>query len=155
MIKHIISGYCSLNINKNDGGDCLKLDILGITIEEVKYNKENLEFNINEFTAFGKELVIKLPNNLQNTFNIDIKYKTGETPCLCWLNPAQTAGKKLPYLFTQGQACLNRGLFPSQDTPSVRSTFDAKIKVLKPYNVVMSANRITVFFNILLERSNY
>ena len=31
--------------------------------------------------------------------------------------------------FSMGQACLNRGLFPCQDTPSVRATFDATFEV--------------------------
>lgn len=42
-------------------------------------------------------------------------------------------------MFTQGQACLNRALFPCQDTPSVRITYSATIAVDKALVAVMSA----------------
>lgn len=62
-----------------------------------------------------------------------------EGPAICWLNPEQTAGKKYPYLFTQGQACLNRSLFPCQDTPSIKVTFSTELVVPKPLVPVCSA----------------
>ena len=55
-----------------------------------------------------------------------------------WLAPAQTAGKRLPYLYSQGQACLNRGVFPCQDTPAVKSTFEACLRVPTGFKAVMS-----------------
>lgn len=48
---------------------------------------------------------------------------------VCWLTPEQTAGKQKPYMYTQGQAVLNRSFFPCFDSPAVKSTYSASIKV--------------------------
>eukprot|EP00929_Paragymnodinium_shiwhaense_P067574 TRINITY_DN33992_c0_g1_i1.p1 TRINITY_DN33992_c0_g1~~TRINITY_DN33992_c0_g1_i1.p1 ORF type:complete len:557 (-),score=114.30 TRINITY_DN33992_c0_g1_i1:318-1892(-) len=62
-----------------------------------------------------------------------------EAPATTWLEPLQTHGKQKPYLFTQGQACLNRSLFPCMDTPAVRFTYDAVLHVPQGFTAVMSA----------------
>uniref|UniRef100_A0A674J6R2 Arginyl aminopeptidase n=1 Tax=Terrapene triunguis TaxID=2587831 RepID=A0A674J6R2_9SAUR len=58
---------------------------------------------------------------------------------VCWLTPEQTAGKQKPYMYTQGQAVLNRSFFPGFDTPAVKSTYSATIKVPEGFTAVMSA----------------
>ncbi|KFV67326.1 Aminopeptidase B, partial [Dryobates pubescens] len=60
-------------------------------------------------------------------------------PQVCWLAPEQTAGKQKPYMYTQGQAVLNRSFFPCFDTPSVKSTYSATVKVPEGFTAVMSA----------------
>lgn len=50
-------------------------------------------------------------------------------PQVCWLAPKQTAGKQKPYMYTQGQAVLNRSFFPCFDTPSVKFTYSATVQV--------------------------
>ncbi|HET9355798.1 MAG TPA: M1 family metallopeptidase [Sphingomicrobium sp.] len=62
---------------------------------------------------------------------------------LQWLSPEQTAGKKQPYLFSQGQPTLNRTWIPTQDSPGVRQTWSAKISAPAPIKVVMSGDRLT------------
>ncbi len=57
---------------------------------------------------------------------------------LQWLNPEQTAGKAQPFLFSQGQAILNRTWIPTQDSPGIRQTWRARITAPKPLTVVMS-----------------
>ena len=51
---------------------------------------------------------------------------------LCVLAPQQTAGKNLPFLFTQGQAILTRTWVPTQDSPGIRQTYEAIIRVPEP-----------------------
>uniref|UniRef100_A0A8D2QIN2 Arginyl aminopeptidase n=1 Tax=Zonotrichia albicollis TaxID=44394 RepID=A0A8D2QIN2_ZONAL len=60
-------------------------------------------------------------------------------PQVCWLSPEQTAGKQKPYMYTQGQAVLNRSFFPCFDTPSVKFTYSATVKVPEGFTAVMSA----------------
>lgn len=48
---------------------------------------------------------------------------------VCWLTPEQTAGKQKPFMYTQGQAVLNRSFFPGFDTPAVKCTYSATVQV--------------------------
>lgn len=63
-------------------------------------------------------------------FVLRINYETTDKAnAFSWLTPAQTLGKKMPYLFTQCQALACRSVAPLQDTPAIKSTYDAKVKV--------------------------
>jgi leukotriene-A4 hydrolase len=57
-----------------------------------------------------------------------------------WLKESQTTTKTLKYLFTQSEPAHGRGIVPMQDTPSVRTTYQAHVTVKDPYIVKMSAN---------------
>ena len=58
---------------------------------------------------------------------------------LLWVDPAGTTGKQHPMLFTQSQAILARTWIPLQDTPGVRFTYDATIRVPPGQWALMSA----------------
>lgn len=64
---------------------------------------------------------------------------TPQASALQWLEPSQTHDKKYPFLLTQGQPILTRSYIPIQDTPSIRLTYNAKVKVPKDLMAVMSA----------------
>uniref|UniRef100_A0A8C0HDK8 Arginyl aminopeptidase n=2 Tax=Chelonoidis abingdonii TaxID=106734 RepID=A0A8C0HDK8_CHEAB len=68
-----------------------------------------------------------------------LEHRTTHGRRVCWLTPEQTAGKQKPYMYTQGQAVLNRSFFPCFDTPAVKSTYSATVKVPEGFTAVMSA----------------
>ena len=54
--------------------------------------------------------------------------------------PSQTAGKKLPYMYTQCEDIACRSLVPMQDTPAIKITYTAKVRVVNDLTAMMSAN---------------
>ncbi|XP_048183874.1 aminopeptidase B [Corvus hawaiiensis] len=93
------------------------------------------------FASYGSALHITLPQapRAGQLLTLLIDYEAGEGPGVCWLSPEQTAGKQKPYMYTQGQAVLNRSFFPCFDTPSVKFTYSATVKVPEGFMAVMSA----------------
>ncbi len=89
----------------------------------------------------GRPLTVKLGGR---DGPVVITYKTRPTAAaLQWLAPEQTAGKRQPYLFSQGQAILTRTWIPTQDSPGIRQTYSAKITVPAPLRAVMSAEHVS------------
>lgn len=62
---------------------------------------------------------------------------------LQWLPPEMTAGKKHPYLFSQGQAIHNRSWIPTQDSPGIRQTWEASLTVPGDLVAVMSGEKLS------------
>ncbi|XP_078603508.1 aminopeptidase B-like isoform X2 [Branchiostoma floridae x Branchiostoma japonicum] len=108
-------------------------------------NQRPVTFDTRPFTSYGAALHVSLPVavNPGDEFQLEFSYTCGEGPAMCWLEPMQTAGKKLPYLFTIGQSVLNRSMFPCIDTPAIKSTYSAQVKVPPGLTAVMSASSRT------------
>jgi len=62
---------------------------------------------------------------------------------LQWLPPSLTAGKKQPFLFSQGEPTNNRSWIPTQDSPGIRQSWSARLTVPARLVAVMSATRST------------
>ena len=116
-------------------GDELVLDTRGLKIHSVE---PALSWELGgEHAILGRPLFIRAA---QGTSCVRIRYETSpEASGLQWLEPAQTAGKKHPFLFTQSQAIHARSWIPLQDTPGVRVTFAARVSVPEPLRAVMGA----------------
>ena len=73
------------------------------------------------------------------TTALRIAYHTAPTAAaLQWLAPTQTAGTE-PFLFTQSQAILARTWLPCQDSPGIRFTYEATVRVPPHLLALMSA----------------
>lgn len=85
----------------------------------------------------GQALVIDVPEGMDL---VRITYATKPSATgLQWLTPEQTAGKTSPFLYSQSQAIHARSWIPSQDSPGVRTSWDAQITVDDRYTPVMAA----------------
>jgi aminopeptidase N len=79
---------------------------------------------------------------LDGAETLRIAYRApADASALQWLSPEQTKGGVHPFLFSQGQAILNRSLIPTQDSPGIRQTWEARITAPEPLDVVMSGVR--------------
>ncbi len=82
---------------------------------------------------------LRIPVAAKNK-SLTIYYQTGSHPiALQWLSPAQTFGKKTPFLYTQSESIYARSWIPCQDGPGIRYTYDAKVKVPQGLLALMSA----------------
>lgn len=135
--NEVISGVATYTI-ENYGSEEIILDSKYLDIINVKADGNDTEFSLGEFNEQkGQPLTVKIKDD---TKTIAITYNTtSKTEALQWLNPQQTADKTHPFLFTQGQAILTRTWIPIQDSPQIRITYDATVKVPSDLMAVMSA----------------
>lgn len=103
---------------------------------------EAAAFRTQPFARYGQVLCVAFPKPCPagERVQLQLTYDVGEGPGVCWLTPEQTAGKKKPFVYTQGQAVLNRAFFPCFDTPAVKFTYSALVEVPDGFTAVMSAD---------------
>ncbi|KAF6274770.1 arginyl aminopeptidase [Rhinolophus ferrumequinum] len=104
--------------------------------------EEPVRFHTRPFARYGCALCLSFPEPRPagERFQVLLTYRVGTGPAVCWLAPEQTAGKEKPFVYTQGQAVLNRAFFPCFDTPAVKYTYSALIEVPDGFTAVMSAD---------------
>lgn len=93
--------------------------------------------------VLGAPLTLVLPESAKGRSPLVVRVSYRTDPAaqgLQWLAPAQTAGKKHPFLFSQSQAIYARTWIPLQDTPQVRFTFSARVRTPKELRAVMGAS---------------
>ncbi len=137
-----IAGTARLNFERSAGADSIVLDMRDLTIKSVTDSRgQVLGYRIGASDPIlGAPLAIALAST-DNTLVID--YETSpEAAAVQWLSAAQTAGRKMPFLFTQGQSILTRTWIPTQDSPGQRQTYDATIHVPDGLRAVMSAAHV-------------
>lgn len=104
-------------------------------------DKEPLEYEVAEAEPIlGSRLRIMLRAGSQA---VSIRYETSpDAKALQWLEPAQTAAGKQPFLYTQCYSLHARSVVPLQDTPRTRLTFDACLTIPKELTAVMAAEAL-------------
>lgn len=119
--KEIIFDTRSLKINRITVNDSLE-------VKNYKLSKAD--------AILGSALHIPISEGIEY---VSIEYQTStKAEALQWLTAQQTAGDS-PFLFTQSQAILCRSWIPIQDSPNIKFTYDAKVKVPPGYLALMSA----------------
>jgi aminopeptidase N len=124
-----VSGSVRLDLDRQDPAAPLVLDAQGLVVESVRgADGTPRAFELGPPDPnLGSALTITLaPADRALT----VAYHTTEhSDALQWLAPEQTSGKKAPFLFTQGESIFTRTWIPLQDSPGVRITYDAKVRV--------------------------
>lgn len=142
-----LSGTASLDIQGATGATEVVLDIKNLDIRGVSDpSGAPLQYETGALDAIkGQPLTVRFPAlTAGETRRIVVAYSTRpDAAALQWLTPGQTAGGEQPYLFSQGQAILTRTWVPTQDSPGIRQTYDARIVAPADLRVVMSAQQLT------------
>ena len=142
-----LSGTAALDITAVPGATEIILDVRNLDIQDVRdASGAPLQFQTGDNDPLlGQPLTIRFPAFAPGEQRrIVIRYATRpDAAALQWLTPAQTAGGQHPYMFSQGQAILTRTWIPTQDSPGIRQTWDARITAPSALKVVMSAEGLT------------
>ncbi|KAM9359033.1 aminopeptidase RNPEPL1 [Symphorus nematophorus] len=104
----------------------------------------SLTYRVDPFTDYGSSLNISLlpaPLKPGRLIQITVRYTTTDGPAIWWLDSELTCGQSRPLVFTQGHSVCNRSFFPCFDTPAVKSTYTATVRVPDGVTVLMSASR--------------
>lgn len=138
--RKVFHGACTLDIVARPGAREIVLDSKGLVIRAIRAGGREAAYTTGpQDPVKGAPLTIAL----NNARRIEIEYESGPgADALQWLDPAQTASNKR-FLFSQGQAILNRTWIPTQDSPGIRQTYDARIVAPADLRVVMSAEMLT------------
>ena len=129
---HTISAVALYTIENITGTDTIIFDTKGLSITEVLVDDVPVSVTISPDKAFiGCALRVPIQKNSKDVM---ITYTTSpDAEALLWVD-----GEK-PFLFSQSQAILARTWVPCQDSPGVRITYNATVKVPQGLMALMSA----------------
>jgi len=147
--ERILEGVAILSLERipTDNNHPLILDTRDLNIIKVESSADGLTYNPIPFSLgpsdpiLGSPLIVQL---IHKDCHVRIEYTTSpNATALQWLNPAQTAGKKQPFMFTQSQPIYARTWIPLQDSPQVRITYNATVRTPPTLVALMSAESQT------------
>lgn len=135
-----LTGTATLRLDNRTGATRLLLDTNGLDVRRITLEPGGSEARFalgQRDPILGRALEIQIA---PVTRAVTIHYASAPgAKALQWLEPSMTAGKKHPFLLSQSQAILARTWVPLQDSPQVRFTYEATIRVPKSLLVLMSA----------------
>jgi len=149
----VLTGTATLEVDRHDPQAPLWLDLRDIEVRGVQVGTvgerrplaeasvawTKAEYVVDE-AEFGQGLRVELPEGVDA---VRIEYATVPGASgLQWLTPEQTADGTDPFLYTQSQAIHARSWIPCQDTPAVRSTYDAVVRVGGGLTALMAAQTV-------------
>ena len=139
---HVMHGTAALDIQAKPGAKEIVLDDNGLVISKITDAAGRpLKYAVGANDDYkGAPLTVQIGNARR----IVVTYRSSpDASALGWLSPALTAGKRKPYLYSQGESINNRSWIPTQDSPGIRQSWTAKITVPSDLVAVMSAERLT------------
>ena len=137
----VVSGTAALDVLAAPGAAEIVLDAWDLTILSVTDSRGGkLPWTLG---AADGDKGAPLTVQLNGERRIIVSYRSGSADALQWLPPQLTAGKARPFLYSQGQATLNRSWIPTQDSPGIRQTWTARIVVPDDLTAVMSGEMLT------------
>jgi aminopeptidase N len=146
--QRILAGTVELHLERRDAkATGLVLDTRDLLIKETEgavgtNTWISCPFKLDPPTEIlGSALRIILPPGANR---VRITYQTSPNArALQWLTPAQTTGKRHPFLFTQAWAIQARSFIPLQDLPVVRFTYESTLRPPAGLVAVMAAEKLT------------
>ena len=137
-----LAGSATWHLTPAEAATEVVFDTRDLAIENVEHLRVDGSVHPAEFSldapdpTLGQALRVALS---AETAAVRIHYRTAPTAAaLQWLLPSQTAGIQ-PFLFTQSQAILARTWLPCQDSPGIRFTYEARVRVPAHLLALMSA----------------
>ncbi len=144
LAARTLTGHAVLELERPEPGfQRLVLDTRDLDIRDInaiqpdgQYLPVSWRFGADQ-GHLGRPLVIALPAGIEE---VRIDYATSPDAFgLQWLDAQQTSSGK-PFMFSQSQPHYARTWVPLQDTPAVRYTFDATVRVPSDLMAVMGAD---------------
>ncbi|MEZ4772668.1 MAG: M1 family metallopeptidase [Bacteroidia bacterium] len=142
--KEILQGTALLTVEKvRRNAKELYLDVKDLDIHSVMISPDGTDEKIATYklgendSIMGQALMVELR---QNTRYVSVVYSTKPgAEALQFLPKELTADKRSPFFLTQSQAINARTWVPVQDSPGIRFTYNATVKVPDGLMAVMSA----------------
>ncbi|MFZ2490587.1 MAG: M1 family aminopeptidase/hydrolase [Thermoanaerobaculia bacterium] len=133
-----LAGSASLWLHNVIGTRTLVLDTRDLTIHRVVLDDgRDATFTLGIASALGRPLTIAIE---PATRSLRIDYTTSsQASGLEWVTAQQTYGRQQPFLYSQNEAHHARSWIPIQDTPQIRVTYDATVRVPPGMLALMSA----------------
>ena len=142
--RRVLDGTATLHIERRaDEAGVLRLDTRDLSVRTVEVSHDGAGWTPTPFTLGTADPILGAPLAItlsDTATRVRVTYTTSpEASGVQWLEPAQTAGKTHPFMFTQSQAIHARSWIPLQDTPGVRVTYTAIVRTPPALRAVMSA----------------
>lgn len=133
-----LSGTATLDIENLTGTRMLVLDTEQLTVTRVTRDGGTpATFTVGASNDWGAPLRIAIE---PTTRSVTVEYITSSAASgLHWNTAAQSFGRVQPYLYTQNEPVSARSWIPTQDTPTVRTTYEATVRVPQGLLALMSA----------------
>lgn len=121
----------------------IALDTSFLNVSKITWDGQELsKWEIKERQSFqGSPLEISdVPVDVKGQLSIEFS-TTSDCTGLQWLEPEQTYGKKIPFMYSQCEPIHARSIFPCFDTPAIKVPF--RFKIESKYPVLVSGLPVT------------